>query len=244
MGIPLYKVESVNSGDCINCMRCISVCPRGNTAFTIAKKDVRPMMASATTIAIITGMYFTADLAVNSQESTAYSVDLAVNSQESTAYSMVSQSSVSNTSSVAASAPSISSVSSIPSVSSVSSAPSAASVTQNPSSVASTSQTASIVSSQAVSVVSSGYIDGTFQGSGRGFRGTTTVSVVLLAGKITTVKVISYQDDGKYFQQAYSKIPSAIITSQSAAVDAVSGATYSSNGIMAAVADALSKATA
>ena len=110
------------------------------------------------------------------------------------------------------------------------------------SSTTSTTKAATTTKTTAASV-SGSYMDGTYQGSGYGFRGTTTVTVVVSGGKITTITVNSYRDDKQYFDRAYSTVTKEIISSQSTDVDAVSGATYSSNGIMKAVANALSKAT-
>jgi len=56
---------------------------------------------------------------------------------------------------------------------------------------------------------------------------------------ITNVNVTDDVDDAKWFNRAESVIPDAIVEAQSVDVSAVSGATYSSNGIMAAVEDAL-----
>ena len=81
--------------------------------------------------------------------------------------------------------------------------------------------------------------DGTYEGSGTGFRGATTVSVTVENGEITDISILSYQDDERYFERAYETVIDEIFTNQDVNVDAVSGATYSSNSIMAAVADAL-----
>jgi len=81
--------------------------------------------------------------------------------------------------------------------------------------------------------------DGTYTGSGTGFRGETEVSVTVKDGVITSVTVTSYSDDERYFSRAESQVIGEIIEKQTPDVDAVSGATYSSNGIMEAVADAL-----
>ncbi|MCX7714929.1 MAG: 4Fe-4S binding protein [Clostridia bacterium] len=87
------------------------------------------------------------------------------------------------------------------------------------------------------------YKDGVYQGTGKGFRGsTTTVSVTIKNGKIANISTISYGDDKPYYERAYSKISSEIITKQSVDVDSVSGATFSSRGIKEAVANALSQA--
>jgi uncharacterized protein with FMN-binding domain len=88
--------------------------------------------------------------------------------------------------------------------------------------------------------VSGQYTDGTYTGSAFGFRGDTTVSVTVENGYITDVTVLSYTDDKKYFDKAVDSVIADIIKSQDVNVDAVSGATFSSNGIMNAVADALS----
>ncbi|SCP96568.1 FMN-binding protein [Anaerobium acetethylicum] len=85
------------------------------------------------------------------------------------------------------------------------------------------------------------YTDGTYEGSGTGFHGgTTSVSVTVENGNITDVEILSYQDDRPYFERAESSVIAQIIETQSSDVDAVSGATYSSRGIMSAVEDALS----
>lgn len=83
------------------------------------------------------------------------------------------------------------------------------------------------------------YTDGTYKGSGNGFRGKTEVTVTVESGVITDITVDSYKDDNEFFQKAKSSIISAIIKSQSTDVDAVSGATFSSNGIIEAVKNAL-----
>ena len=81
--------------------------------------------------------------------------------------------------------------------------------------------------------------DGVYEGTGRGFRGTTSVSVTVEDGVITDITVNSYGDDAAYFTRAQDAVISRIIQAQSVDVDAVSGATFSSNSIMDAVADAL-----
>ena len=87
-----------------------------------------------------------------------------------------------------------------------------------------------------------GYKDGTYQGSGTGFGGTITVQVTVSGGKITAVDILSASGDtGSYFASAQGVV-SKVLSSQSPNVDAVSGATYSSNGIIQAVQNALSQA--
>lgn len=83
--------------------------------------------------------------------------------------------------------------------------------------------------------------DGTYYGSGTGFNGEVQVQVVIADGKITDINVVSHNDDSSFMSQAQGLIPN-IISSQSTNVDAVSGATYSSRGIINAVRAALKQA--
>ena len=92
------------------------------------------------------------------------------------------------------------------------------------------------------SVPKGGYKDGTYQGSGTGFGGTITVQVTISGGKIASIEILSASGEtGSYFASAKGVI-SKMISGQTPNVDAVSGATYSSNGIIQAVQNALSKA--
>ena len=81
--------------------------------------------------------------------------------------------------------------------------------------------------------------DGVYSGTGTGFRGETTVSVTVSDGVITDIAVESYQDDREYFVRAEDTMIERILSAQSVDVDTVSGATFSSNGILEAVANAL-----
>lgn len=83
------------------------------------------------------------------------------------------------------------------------------------------------------------YTDGTYTGIGQGFRGETKTTVIVENGNITDVTIVSYDDDDEYFNRAKNTIISEIITNQDVNVAAISGATFSSNGIMESVANAL-----
>lgn len=85
------------------------------------------------------------------------------------------------------------------------------------------------------------YKDGVYEGTGTGFAGDIKVEVTIKGGKITKIEIISCIDGTEYVEKAKGVI-SSIISNQSTNVDTVSGATYSSVGIIAAVRDALSKA--
>lgn len=86
------------------------------------------------------------------------------------------------------------------------------------------------------------YKDGTYTGSAQGFGGAITVQVTLANDEITDIQVTSAPgEDSAYLSQGESVI-SSIISAQSTDVDTVSGATFSSTGIINAVVDALGKA--
>lgn len=87
----------------------------------------------------------------------------------------------------------------------------------------------------------SAYADGTYYGTGNGFSGALTVEVVISGGKISSIQIMDTSDGDSYIQSA-SGLISNIIATQSTNVDTVSGATYSSVGIIEAVRNALSQA--
>ena len=85
------------------------------------------------------------------------------------------------------------------------------------------------------------YKDGTYTGTGTGYRGEVKVQVKVEKKQITDVTVLSNQDDASFFNRATALIDS-IIEKQTWEVDSVSGATYSSRGIKEAVENALTGA--
>ena len=86
------------------------------------------------------------------------------------------------------------------------------------------------------------YHDGSFTASAYGYDGDITVHVTIQDDRITDITAETEESDDTYFFDAKSAVIPAIIRSQAADVDACSGATYSSKGIMAAVRAALESA--
>lgn len=82
------------------------------------------------------------------------------------------------------------------------------------------------------------FSDGVFTGTGKGRNGNITVSVTVENGQITAIDVESASEDRQYFNRAVSVLDS-VIANQSVQVQAVSGATMSSRGLLEAVANAL-----
>ena len=89
-----------------------------------------------------------------------------------------------------------------------------------------------------------GYKDGTYEGTGMGFGGEITVSVTVADGKVAEITVLSADgEDPAYYDQALAVLDE-IVSAQSTEVDTVSGATFSSTGLIDAAAYALGKAAA
>ncbi|HPQ46655.1 MAG TPA: FMN-binding protein [Clostridia bacterium] len=88
------------------------------------------------------------------------------------------------------------------------------------------------------------YNDGTYTGEATGFRPGLVVSVEIKDGMIASVEVIDHNEvSSRFYQRPIDLIPDRIVAEQSTDVDAISGATCTSDGIMEAVEDALSKAS-
>jgi len=86
------------------------------------------------------------------------------------------------------------------------------------------------------------YTPGTYTGVGAGKNGDITVEVTFSADKIERITVVSHSETPSLSDAAIANIPTQIVEAQSLGVDAVSGATYTSNGIVDAVADAVKQA--
>jgi uncharacterized protein with FMN-binding domain len=85
------------------------------------------------------------------------------------------------------------------------------------------------------------FLDGTYTGTAEGYNGDITVGVLISEGEIASVELLSHIEDREYLDKAMA-VATAILQRQSTNVDVVSGATYTSVGIVLAVRDALLKA--
>ena len=95
---------------------------------------------------------------------------------------------------------------------------------------------------QQAAMQESPYADGIYTGEAKGFGGPVKMEVTIADGQITDCTVVSAEkEDAAYFEAAQGVIDE-ILEMQSTDVDVVSGATFSSNGILGAVEDALGKA--
>ncbi|OVE65038.1 ferredoxin [Clostridium diolis] len=199
MGLPLYRVDCVKGGDCINCLKCTEVCYRNNANVNVFGRDLDAKLTGSVAIATFLGVYGLTNFAGNAVTKSGIAA-------KSNAVS-------SNLNSQTESAPESSKLNH------------------------------ETTSSNTVQNNASEYKDGTYTGSGTGYRGgTTKVSVTVSDGKISSIQAISNQDTPKFYQRAEGTIIKSIISKQSTSVDTVSGATYSSKGIMSAVTNALNEA--
>ena len=82
------------------------------------------------------------------------------------------------------------------------------------------------------------YPDGTYYGTAEGYLGDVKVAIVLKNHTIQSVQILENEDDAAFFNRAHAVVNN-IVKNQTTGVDVVSGATYSSNGIINAVKAAL-----
>jgi uncharacterized protein with FMN-binding domain len=85
--------------------------------------------------------------------------------------------------------------------------------------------------------------DGTYTGEANGYRPGLQVSVEIKNNTITSIEILQHNEvNARFYQRAINAIPQEILNAQSTDVDTVSGATFTSTGIINAVNNALSKA--
>ena len=295
MGIPLYKYDEVRSGECINCMKCTSVCPNENIS-----ADTLPAISGTVAVTAVAGLYYAGVLTAvpdtaeenkvqvqNTAEAETNDIytdgtykgsgngfrgktevtvtvesgvitDITVDSyKDDKEFFQKAKSGViadiiksQSTDVDAVSGATFSSNGIIEAVknalgeeiSAVTEQVTEQSKKQKKQSETTTEATAEAATSDDSSTAADTagqFADGVYTGTGNGFRGATNVTVTVENGEITDITVNSYSDDDKFFSRAESGVITSIIKSQSTDVDAVSGATFSSNGIKEAVADAL-----
>lgn len=86
------------------------------------------------------------------------------------------------------------------------------------------------------------YADGEWEGEGQGFGGPVSLKVTVEKGKLTHIEVLEAgKEDQAYLSMAEDMFP-AMLEAQSAQVDTISGATFSSQGLKDAARQALEKA--
>ena len=82
----------------------------------------------------------------------------------------------------------------------------------------------------------------TTQGTGVGKHGDMTVAVIFDNGRIQAIEIVKEAENPVLAKKVYTDLKAAVIASNSADLDAISGATFSSKGFLDAVKDAAKKA--
>lgn len=85
--------------------------------------------------------------------------------------------------------------------------------------------------------VAAKYNPGTYTAKAQGNHGDVEVSVTFSADKIVSIKVGANEETPGISDPAFTKIPKAVIAGQTLNVDVISGATNSSNAVLAAIAE-------
>jgi polyferredoxin len=57
MGIPLNKIDEMKGKECINCLKCVEICPRKNAVTNLLHENINPILASSIVIAAFVGVY-------------------------------------------------------------------------------------------------------------------------------------------------------------------------------------------
>lgn len=99
-----------------------------------------------------------------------------------------------------------------------------------------------IQASQETETAGGAYTDGEWEGEAQGFGGLVSVRATVENGQISRIEIVSAEKEDKtYLSMAEAMLP-AMVEARSADVDTISGATFSSEGIKNAAAQALEKA--
>lgn len=162
MNIHVSAHEMVKSGECINCIQCVDVCPT-----RAISTNAQPIVAGTIATVGIAGLYYAGTILPAQMAPVNSTIEVQSNTQ------------------------------------------------------------------------SGAYLDGTYTGTGQGFRGEITVEVTVVGGAIQDITVVSQREDAQFFNRAQSTVIQELLAAQSTDVTPVSGATFSSNGIIEAVANAL-----
>ena len=88
-----------------------------------------------------------------------------------------------------------------------------------------------------------GLVDGVYTAAAYGYKSDIEVQVTILQGEIVAIDILSQNEDADYFNRAVGVV-SSVLAAQSTSVDAVSGATFSSKGILQAINRRLAQAAA
>jgi uncharacterized protein with FMN-binding domain len=99
------------------------------------------------------------------------------------------------------------------------------------------------VTTDAAPTTDARYQDGTYQGEAQGYGGTIVMEATITNGTLSDLQILSAtQEDAAYLEAASAVIDAILVAQSTDTVDTISGATFSSRGILQATAEALGKA--
>lgn len=81
--------------------------------------------------------------------------------------------------------------------------------------------------------------DGTFEGSAQGYGGIVTTATTVENGWISNVEIVDASSEDAAWLDMASVLPERIVEAQTPSIDVVSGATFTSTGILNGVTEAL-----
>ena len=88
-----------------------------------------------------------------------------------------------------------------------------------------------------------GLKDGTYHGDAKGFAARIITEIKIIDGRIINIEVIDHHESKGWYDEVFLKLPKEIIKKQRLDVDAISGATKTSKGLIRSIESALKKAT-
>ena len=86
------------------------------------------------------------------------------------------------------------------------------------------------------------YKKGIYEGNAEGHIGPIKVQIITDQYEIKEIKILEQQETPVIADAVYKKIPARVIKANSPEVEVVSGATYTSNGLIKAIKNGLDKA--
>jgi len=231
MGINLNNAATVADGECIRCLECVTACPRQNLRVSLPTGSLNTVAYAITAIIVFPLINLAEPLLLTKVNPIAPTKSAAVSAAQTTPSPETGQpdrftpDSSSSKQLLPADNEKVNSSS-------------------TDSSVEIREENGQNEITTAVKTITGDkqYKDGIYQGSATGFRPGLVVTVTVKNNQITDIKILESHDDSRFLNLAIQNVPPEIIATQSPEVDAVSGATFSSRGIMEAVKDALAKA--
>lgn len=240
MGIDLSAMETVKSPECIRCLECITVCPRRNPKLNSFSIKMNIFIYAGLAILIFGAISFSEPILSSWTQPNAKTA-ASTAERSGLAASAVKTGGATNEPVADLDQPVSDPQPDQPGVTAAGSLGKS-----EPATLQSAIQPAKAIANPSLSkgtnLSKQRYKDGTYSGTATGFRPGLNVEVTLKKDRIINIEIRENQEDRPFLERVSQSVTANIIATQSTDVDTVSGATYSSRGVINAVKDALSKA--